>query len=215
MKLRILACFMIFSVSALGQSVEDVVEKAAVPSERSKVSVTEKPDVLEEKAKEGKVQKAVKTIVSPVEKNNLKPRDEKNVSKEKIVSTKRQKVVRAKEVKKEEPSVNNKVFLELQDGNFKYRRIPGIILTENRASSMDDGDHERSIADDIDAESLFNDSRKKDKKGFWFFGRSLSDLVAKGMILLLILLIFFLYRSRNRGSSGKRSKRKVLNSYRK
>ena len=93
--------------------------------------------------------------------------------------------------------------LLIDDGNFKYKRIPEIKLIE-KAPELP----EKNIAVETPAE---NESDKKQE-------RSYVD-IWKILIVLIIVGIFILYMSMASGSAKKRSRisksRKVLNSYRK
>ena len=111
-------------------------------------------------------------------------------------------------VVKEENSGQNKFegdLLLINEGNFKYKRIPGIILPEIKPES--------AVANiPVDAPKSGQDK----PSGFLGLSKTVSDIIVKGGVLLLILLVFILYKSRMSHPGSKSSKkRNVLNSYRK
>lgn len=96
-------------------------------------------------------------------------------------------------------------FLLIDDGNFKYKRIPDIKLPEIKS--------EESLAVSQTNNTAKTEQTQKTGSGF---GKGAIDVIIKIGILLLILLIFILYRSRMSGPGRKSTKkRNVLNSYRK
>ncbi len=97
-------------------------------------------------------------------------------------------------------------LLLINEGNFKYKRIPDIKLAEIKPESADSGNQAAVVPE--------NEQNKPD--GFLGLSKTASDVIVKGGVLLLILLIFVLYKSRMSGPGSKSSKkRNVLNSYRK
>ncbi len=118
----------------------------------------------------------------------------------------------AKTAAKPAPSANSydhSNLLKVEDGNFKYRRIPGIELEDRNSSSI-----EPAVSEKLPEEEKPG-GVEEEENGFFGLGKTAADLVAKGGIIILILLIFILYRKRTKGSRKKGTKRNVLNSYRK
>ncbi len=213
MKFRILTFLIILGVPAFGQAQTKAVDNKPRPQIGEKMSV-ERQNTIGTKVKQEKEANVVKQTVPSPAKKNIKFPKKKNVvaHKQKIEKKQVKSALPSIKTDGENISADKKFYIELNEGNFKYRRIPGIILTENRASSLELS-QEKVLDKDVnlDEENILGNSKKDGKKDFWFLGKT----VAKVGVLLLILLIFFLYRSRSRGASGKRSKRNVLNSYRK
>ena len=110
---------------------------------------------------------------------------------------------------KEENTVQVKMdgdLLLINEGNFKYKRIPDIKLAEIKPEAADSGTQVTAVSENAQNTST----------GFLGLSKTASDVIVKGGVLLLILLIFVLYKSRMSGPGSKSSKkRNVLNSYRK
>lgn len=97
-------------------------------------------------------------------------------------------------------------LLQINEGDFKYKRIPDIKLPERQVE----------MAGNQNADSASDESGKEENEGgFWGMSKTTADIFVKGGIILFILIIFILYKSRMKGSGGGKSGRKVLNSYRK
>jgi len=97
-------------------------------------------------------------------------------------------------------------LLPINEGNFKYKRIPDIKLVEIAPETV--------VLNPAAVES--SGSIQKSGTGFLGLSETASDVIVKGGFLLLILVIFVLYKSRMTGPGNKSSKkRNVLNSYRK
>lgn len=104
-------------------------------------------------------------------------------------------------------------FLRIDEGDFKYSRIPELIVAEAKTQAavnfeIENPDNARAV-DLSDGDS--------DEAGILGMKKGTADVVAKVGILLLILIVFILYKSRMKGTSkSKRGPgRNVLNSYRK
>lgn len=105
------------------------------------------------------------------------------------------------------------VLLRIDEGNFKYSRIPELALTEVKAPVIANSD----IEDPDTSGGKTLPGNGSDESGFLGMKKGTADVVAKGGILLLILVVFILYKSRMKGA-GKSKRgpgRNVLNSYRK
>jgi len=113
------------------------------------------------------------------------------------------------DIVKEENTVQVKMdgdLLLINEGNFKYKRIPDIKLAEIKPEAADSGAQVAAVSENAQNTST----------GFLGLSKTASDVIVKGGVLLLILLIFVLYKSRMSGPGSKSSKkRNVLNSYRK
>ncbi len=97
-------------------------------------------------------------------------------------------------------------LLLINEGNFKYKRIPGIKLADIKPESADTG---MQVAEAPKTE-------QNKSGGFLGLSKTASDIIVKGGVLILVLLIFVLYKSRMTHPGRKSSrKRSVLNSYRK
>jgi len=97
-------------------------------------------------------------------------------------------------------------LIPINEGNFKYKRIPDIKLVEIAPETV--------VLNPAAVES--SGSIQKSGTGFLGLSETASDVIVKGGFLLLILVIFVLYKSRMTGPGNKSSKkRNVLNSYRK
>jgi len=101
----------------------------------------------------------------------------------------------------------DELLLFINEGNYKYKRIPDIKLAEKEPSMAEQNQQGNSNAPSVDLQ-------KPGDKGFFGLSKNTSDIVAKGGILLLILIVFTIYKVRSRGH-GRRSSSSVMNSYRK
>ncbi len=86
-------------------------------------------------------------------------------------------------------------LLPIKEGNFKYSRIPEIVLKEKDAEKPDD-------FVTISAEKFEETGKpvEKAEKGFLGLDKKTADWVARIGLALLIVIIFLLYRFRSRGS---------------
>jgi len=110
-----------------------------------------------------------------------------------------------KEVKPESQK-NEGDLLLINEGNFKYQRIPDIKLAEIKPESAESVSKTAEVTEPVSDPSA----------GFMGLSKTVSDIIVKGGLLLLILMIFVIYKSRMSGTGHKSSKkRNVLNSYRK
>lgn len=96
-------------------------------------------------------------------------------------------------------------LLQINEGNFKYKRIPDIKLADTQVAMATE--QTASVPADTDEE--------KSGQGFLGMSKTAADVVVKGGILLFIFIIFILYKSRMKSPGGRKTSRKVLNSYRK
>lgn len=101
---------------------------------------------------------------------------------------------------------DDSALLRVDEGNFKYTRIPEIAINDTKPSYA---------AVETRSEEISPDDKKPDEGGFLGMKKETADVVAKGGILLLILVIFILYKSRTKGTRKSGPGRNVLNSYRK
>ena len=104
-------------------------------------------------------------------------------------------------------------FLRIDEGSFKYSRIPELAVSEVKAQVVISPEIENP--DDSGAADLSDGD--SEKAGILGMKKETADIVAKVGILLLIFVVFILYKSRMKGT-GKSKKgpgRNVLNSYRK
>lgn len=104
-------------------------------------------------------------------------------------------------------------FLRIDEGNFKYSRIPELAVVEVKAQVVTNSEIENP--DDSGAAGLSDDD--SEEVGILGMKKETADIVAKVGILLLIFVVFILYKYRMKGTSkSKRGPgRNVLNSYRK
>lgn len=96
-------------------------------------------------------------------------------------------------------------LLQINEGNFKYRRIPDIKLADTQLA----------MAADQPVSVSAGNGEDKSGQGFLGMSKTAADIVVKGGIILFIFIIFILYKSRMKAPGGRKSSRKVLNSYRK
>lgn len=101
---------------------------------------------------------------------------------------------------------DDSALLRVDEGAFKYSRIPEIVINEPKPSDT---------AAETRNEEVVPDDEKAAEGGFLGMRKETADVVAKGGILLLILVIFILYKSRMKGTGKRGPGRNVLNSYRK
>jgi len=109
----------------------------------------------------------------------------------------------------EENNSGENFLLSINEGNFKYKRIPDIKLPERTPSAADQNAQDKN--NETAGENIPDSSAGE---GFFGLSKNTADIVAKGGILLLVLVIFVLYRRRSRGG-GRSSSTSVLKSYRK
>ncbi len=110
-------------------------------------------------------------------------------------------------------TVDEPEFLRIDEGSFKYSRIPELAVSEVKAQVVISPEIENP--DDSGAADLSDGD--SEKAGILGMKKETADIVAKVGILLLIFVVFILYKSRMKGT-GKSKKgpgRNVLNSYRK
>lgn len=93
-------------------------------------------------------------------------------------------------------------LLLIDGGNYKYKRIPNIKIETKKSNQIEEIDIVK-IPDMIDEQVP-----ETEKKGLFGFSKEVTDTIAKGALVLLILLIFILYKARSKSSN-----RKVLKSY--
>ncbi|PKL16982.1 MAG: hypothetical protein CVV49_13505 [Spirochaetae bacterium HGW-Spirochaetae-5] len=97
-------------------------------------------------------------------------------------------------------------LLPVNEGNFKYKRIPDIKLVEITPETAVINTSTEMAASQVE----------NTETGFLGLSETASDVIVKGGFLLLILVIFVIYKSRMSGPGNKSTKRRnVLNSYRK
>ncbi len=94
-------------------------------------------------------------------------------------------------------------LLQINEGDFKYRRIPDIKLPEKNIEMAS------NQSADSGSENANGDS------GFLGMSKTAADIIVKGGIILFILVVFVVYKSRMRSPGGRKSGSSVLNSYRK
>ncbi len=110
-------------------------------------------------------------------------------------------------VKVEQTSTDDdSTLLRVDEGSFKYVRIPDIVIDEIKPVYA---------ASEVSKEEVLPVNENPDERGFLGMKKQTADVVAKGGILLLILVIFILYKSRMKGTRKRGPGRNVLNSYRK
>jgi len=140
--------------------------------------------------------------------NESKNEKLKNVSKkntEKKVTPASVEVVDVKEEKASQVKIDGD-FLLINEGNFKYKRIPDIKLPDIVPQKADTNTPAVEAAG----------TGENPSTGFSGLSKTAMDIIVKGGVLLFILLIFILYKSRISHPGSKSSKkRNVLNSYRK
>jgi hypothetical protein len=154
-----------------------------------------------------------KTIVDDTKKelDEKKPAPVKESIKEKPASTKKliekEKSVPDKEAARKETKEEEKIkrddaidsgLLEIVEGDFKYSRIPEIKIPERILVN-----EERTETKRVEGKESKDTLDEKGKKGLFGLSRKTTDLVAKGILILIIVVIFILYRAR---SKDKRSK---------
>jgi|GEM_PF-2364303 len=204
--IKILIIIALAGTSLFAQNTDDSAGEKQIKKD---TAIENKPDL-------NKVKEAVSPIKNKEENSDGTVKDNPEKVLKSLPLKNKSKLSGKAAVRKKNIPVSSKNIIELNDGNYKYSRIPGIILTENRISSEVESSKIISDVNEVvpDKETFSKDD--KGNNGFFNFGKNLSDIIAKGGILLLIIVIFFLYRIRNKGASSKRgSKRNVLNSYRK
>lgn len=107
-----------------------------------------------------------------------------------------------KEIKEGEKVVRDgaidRGLLEIVEGDFKYRRIPEIKISERVVAT-----EERRETKEVEEKELKDTKDEPEKKGLFGLSRGTTDLVAKGILILIVIVIFILYRAR---SKDKRSK---------
>jgi hypothetical protein len=88
-------------------------------------------------------------------------------------------------------------LLDITDGAFKYRRIPGIRITESPIETVPPSEASG------DARAVEEKSVEDGEKGLFGLSRSATDTLARIVLFGIIILIFVLYRirARNRRSS--------------
>ncbi|HOP63953.1 MAG TPA: hypothetical protein PK906_11310 [Spirochaetota bacterium] len=151
-------------------------------------------------------EEVVKTSEKPVSEGNS------GVEKSKKTPVKKKKTPSISEEpvqKNNDSNEGDDYLLLINEGNFKYKRIPDIKIADSEPVMVEQINQETADAADT--------GNQDDSAGKGFFGlsKSTADVVAKGGILLMVLVIFILYKTRSRSSVRRSSARNVMNSYRK
>jgi hypothetical protein len=106
---------------------------------------------------------------------------------------------RKKPVTQDEPreAYSGDGLLDITDGAFKYRRIPGIRISESPIETVPPSEASG------DARAVEEKSVEDGEKGLFGLSRSATDTLARIVLFGIIILIFVLYRirARNRRSS--------------
>lgn len=118
-------------------------------------------------------------------------------------------VVQEEAVKTADDSESGDYLLSINEGNFKYKRIPDIKLVEKSPSMAE----QNTLMTNASGDAGTPDNSAE--TGFFGLSKNAADVVAKGGILLLVLGIFILYKFRSRGTGRRSSSSSVMNSYRK
>jgi hypothetical protein len=151
-----------------------------------------------------------KTVSDPVDKKKAPVEESKTeIRRNDSKKSPEKKVIPVTVEVKEETVIPVKMegdLLLINEGNFKYKRIPDIKLVDIKPQTADSNLQAAEVPVAVQNSST----------GFLGLSKTTSDVIVKGGVLLLILLIFVLYKSRMSGPGRKSSKkRNVLNSYRK
>jgi outer membrane biosynthesis protein TonB len=193
----------VFSQETSGTPGSDVDQKPAVEETRVPEEVSGDNNLPEEKTGTDTVP------VKPAEKIPEQKKKEKINESPKSGSVK--KTAEEPETKSDKPApAGEPQLLGIDEGNFKYSRIPETGINEVKApvaariSNMEDTESEGPAGE-----------QGTEEGGFLGMGKGTADVVAKGGIVLLILVIFVLYKSRMKGTGKRGPGRNVLNSYRK
>lgn len=153
------------------------------------------------------IEKAPETGDEPVL-SEEKPPEEKKVVKEEKKETPPKPPVKKPPVKPEREAVKKESektvqddagdgLIEIEEGNFKYQRIPEIELPE-RVPVYADRSSER-----VQEKRAEIEEKSEKKKGLFGMDRDTTDIVAKVVLILIIVIIFLLYRSRSRDRRSK------------
>jgi hypothetical protein len=110
-----------------------------------------------------------------------------------------------KDSEKASDSADSKVkgpgdMLDIKDGDFRYKRIPGIKLPERKyiqdeSIKKDGGAQEKTPA-------VKGEDTDSGKKGFLGLGKKAADVIAKIILLVIIIVIIVLYKTRSRERHG-------------
>ncbi len=137
--------------------------------------------------------------------NEKKSESRKNTVKKNVEKKAAPVAVEVKEEKTNQVKMEGDL-LPINEGNFKYKRIPDIKLIDIKPEAAESNTQVAEVPK----------SAPNTSGGFLGLSKTASDVIVKGGALLLILLIFVLYKSRmSRPGSKISKKRNVLNSYRK
>lgn len=197
---KIFFIFIIAFAVSFAFSQEEAVTVDSAIKENKDVS-SEQNKVTEKTVVDSNTNQSVEKIVEQKE-------TAKKVSKEPLETQKAKDVVKVSIAKEEEtPAVDTHVqedfLFTINEGNFKYKRIPEIKLEEKSALIVDMPQSEPVAAETSDS-------------SLKIFGLSKDSLktLAKITALLLIFIIFILYKKRSRSYSRK-SSGSVMKSFRK
>jgi hypothetical protein len=120
--------------------------------------------------------------------------------KEKKSASKKAKEVKAADTKSEEPAPvtpaagGNDGLLDMEDGDFRYRRIPERKIAPVIEAKMEEGKQQEKPRD------LSADSDIQSNRGFLGFSSETTNYIAKGVLVFIIVVIFILYKVRARSS---------------
>ena len=182
-----------------------------VDSEESKTSLdkrddkssTEKSVVGEEKKKEENEDKNVQGIEKAEQKAELEKKDdikENRETRDKERNNREEKKEKAKtlpEISKKDRSRQIKQYddglLEITDGYFKYIRIPGIKISDTGAETQED--EEKQVTN-------FESPSSEEEGGLFGIPKGTTDFAAKVVLVLIIALMFIIFKIRSRGKQG-------------
>ena len=132
-----------------------------------------------------------------------------NATETEIISEKT--VAVEKKIRPVKKIIKNDLFLFVDSNDYKFLRIEGISPKEEIDNTQFEKTEIKNIPENTDHYDLKNISKKNDKKevkGFLGFSKDNTDLITRGVLIFLLILIFVLYKLKS-GTSN----RNVLRNY--
>ena len=156
-----------------------------ISTESKKIKPVIKDDKSEDinKTKETKVKKVVKKIIKKKNKKDGLNKIRDNIKRAVTES--------------DEKDIN---LLYIKDGSYKYKRIPGF-KEVNKTKENPENEIVKIPENKKESENVNIDINKNFEKGLFGLSKETTDLIARGALVFLILIIFILYRMRSKKTS--------------
>lgn len=131
--------------------------------------------------------------------------DKKDSKTEKIISEEEKSDIAKKQEKKKSSRKRrlNDGLLEITEGDFKYKRIPGLVDHEAASKNNIEEVEEENIEENASSSSPSSSSDSSDEaeKGMFGLSKDSTDIALKIVLFVMIAVIFFIFRFKSKGRS--------------